>query len=257
MRVELLASTIEDGKVLNKQHLACLVVNDRVTIDAGSLSFSTSQKQRKQIRDVVLTHAHIDHIAGLPLFIDDHFSELETPVNVYASSQVVEILEKHIFNWEIYPDFTELENDFGEVLRLISVEEEKHFEAAGLRFFPAGVNHKVPAHGYIVSDEETSFAVTGDTAEIDSFWETLSETKALGALFIECAFPNELDELAVVSHHLTPKRLASELRKFRSHDCPIYVINIKPVHREAIVRQLLDQNIPNLQIMDIGRDYVI
>ena len=35
---------------------------------------AASSVQQSAIRDVVLTHAHLDHIAGLPLFIDDLFS---------------------------------------------------------------------------------------------------------------------------------------------------------------------------------------
>ena len=44
---------------------------------------AASATQKKQIRDVVLTHAHLDHIAGLPLFIDDLFASLIEPVRIF------------------------------------------------------------------------------------------------------------------------------------------------------------------------------
>ncbi len=75
MKLQLLPGTFdENGMASPRQHLSCFVVDDCVAIDAGSLAMAASTVQRKQIRDVVLTHAHLDHIAGLPLFIDDLFA---------------------------------------------------------------------------------------------------------------------------------------------------------------------------------------
>src|SRR3712207_8672222 len=55
-----------------------------------------------------------DHIAGLPLFIDDSFAGLEEPIRVYATREVIEILERDIFNWDVYPNFSELKNQNGD-----------------------------------------------------------------------------------------------------------------------------------------------
>lgn len=256
MKVQLLPSTFdENGAASARQHLSCFVVDDCVAIDAGSLATATSAVQRKQIRDVVLTHAHLDHIAGLPLFIDDLFATLDAPVCVHASREVVETLERDIFNWRIYPRFSELENKNGAVMRYETFEIGEEFVAGHLRFKSIAVNHKVPTTGFIVSDGAKAFALSGDTAEMDGFWETLNATKNLSALLVECSFPNELEELAHVSHHLTPLVLQKELTKFHQKECPIYVINIKPMYRDAVVRQIEKLRIENLQILEVGRVY--
>ena len=68
MKLQLLPSTFdENGRASPRQHLTCFVIDDCVAIDAGSLAMSVNPVQRKNIRDIVLTHAHLDHIAGLPL----------------------------------------------------------------------------------------------------------------------------------------------------------------------------------------------
>src|SRR3954464_8961290 len=117
MKLQLLPSTFEeDGRASARQHLACFVVDDLVAIDAGSLAMATTSVQKKQIRDVVLTHAHLDHIAGLPLFIDDLFATLTAPIRIHACHGVIEALESHIFNWSVYPRFSELANSNGAVI---------------------------------------------------------------------------------------------------------------------------------------------
>lgn len=256
MKIQLLPSTIEDGIVTNKQHLSCFVVDDTVAIDAGCLSLAVNADQRNRIRDIVLTHAHIDHVAGLPLFIDDLFSDLKEPVRVHAAPEVIEILRKHIFNWQVYPDFAELENDYGPVLEYRCFEEGVPFKAAHLTFYPIPVNHKVPSCGFVVRDGKTSFALTGDTAEMREFWSIVNEAEDIATVFVECAFPDRLEKLAIISHHMTPARLGVELGKLKK-DCRIFVINIKPVFRDVTVGELEKLEIEDLSVLDVGRTYVL
>jgi cAMP phosphodiesterase len=256
MKIKLLPSTFEEnGLASARQHLSCFVVDDLVAIDAGSLAMAATPLHKKQIRDIILSHAHLDHIAGLPLFIDDLFATLRRPVCVYASQEVIEILERDIFNWSVYPKFSELENENGKVMKYFPFETGKEFTVKHLRVKAVEVNHNVPSVGFIVSDGKTTFAVTSDTAEMDEFWQTLNAEENLSALLVECAFPNELEELAQVSYHLTPKTLKKELEKIKHPNCLIYVINIKPMYRDEIVRQIEELNLENVQILEVGQVY--
>lgn len=256
MKIQLLPSTFDTaGSASPRQHLSCFVVDDCVAIDAGSLAMAASAEQKKRIRDVVLTHAHLDHIAGLPLFIDDLFARLEQPVSVYAVAEVIKILEKDVFNWDLYPSFSELQNDNGVVLEYREFSAGKSFEVKHLTFEPVRVNHKVPTVGFIVTDQKTTFALSGDTSAMRDFWKRVNRVDKLDALLIECAFPNELKHLAEVSHHLTPDTLQQELKKFSQTDCPIFVVNLKPMYRDQIITELERLEIQNLQIFEVGRVY--
>ena len=258
MKLRLLPSSFNsDGSASAKQHLTCFIVNDRVAFDAGSLAMGISDEERREVRDVVLTHAHLDHVAGLPLFLDDQFSTLTESVRVHAAAEVIEVLERDIFNWSVYPRFSELRNSDGPVIEYVPFSNGIEFAAGELRIKPISVNHKVPSSGFVISDDESRVAITGDTSEMDHFWSALDKGPRLDALLIECAFPDELRELAHMSHHLTPSALAMELRRFGRDDCPKYVINIKPAYRERVIGEIAALGIANLQILEVGRTYVL
>src|SRR5690606_32552222 len=203
VKLQLLPSTIaHNGSPTGGQHLTCFVIDDRVAIDAGSLAMAANETQREWIRNVVLTHAHLDHIAGLPLFVDDLFATLDSPIRVHATRDVIEVMGRDVFNWSVYPDFAELENEHGRVLEYAKIEPGGEFTAAHLTILPIKVNHKVPSAGFVISDGKSKIAITGDTAEANGFWDVVNGGGQLNALLIECAFPNEMASLADISHHL-------------------------------------------------------
>ncbi len=252
----MLPSTIdENGKASARQHLLSIIIDDAVAIDAGSLAFSCSNSQRSQVRDIVLSHTHLDHIAGLPMFIDDLFATLDGAIRIHATREMIDILERDIFNWSIYPRFSELSNDNGPVVEYREFARGSAFEVAHLSIRSVPVNHQVSANGYVISDGTVSIAITGDTAETNEIWTVCNETADLKAILVECAFPDELGDLATVSHHLTPRRLKNELEKFTKTDCPIYVINMKPMYRDRVVAQLTEAKIPQVHILEIGKAY--
>jgi len=255
MKFQLLPSTFDEtGRASARQHLSCFVVDDLIAFDAGSLAFAVTAEQKKRIRDVVLSHAHLDHIAGLPLYIDDLFATIKRPIQIHATSEVVEILERDIFNWSIYPRFSELQNDYGIVVEYCPFETEKDFKVKHLNVKAVNVNHKVPSVGFIVSDGKSTFALTNDTAAVNRFWEAVNQTENLSAIMVECAFPDELGDLASNSHHLTPQALREELSKI-NQSCPIYVVNIKPMYIEQVSKQIHELDIENLHILEVGKIY--
>ena len=256
MKVQLLPSTIdENGIASQRQHLMSIVIDDRVAIDAGSLAFSCTDLQRRQVRDIILTHAHLDHIAGLPMFIDDLFASLDEPVRIHATREVIEILERDIFNWAVYPRFSELMNKHGRVVEYREFKQGAKFAAQHLTITSAAVNHKVGASGYVISDGNAAIGITGDTAETDDIWPALDSIENLKAILIECAFPNEMSDLATVSNHLTPEKLEREIEKVHNADCEIYVINMKPMYRDTIIEQIAGLSTKRLKILEVGKVY--
>lgn len=256
MKFQLLPSTFEEnGQASPRQHLACFVIDDCVAIDAGSLAMAADATQKKQIRDVVLTHAHLDHIAGLPLYIDDLFATIRRPIQIFAADEIIEVLERDIFNWSVYPRFSELENSHGKVMQYRPYQPNRDFAVQHLNFKAVQVNHKVPCFGLIVSDGKSKFAITSDTAAMDEFWTVVNEERDISTILIECSFPNELEELANISYHLTPRLLKKELEKLTNRNCLVYVINLKPTYRDEIVEELMKMKIENLQILEVGKIY--
>lgn len=256
MKLRLLPSTIEsDGSASRRQHHSCFVVDGSVAIDAGSLATSATPDEFGSVRDIVLSHAHLDHIGGLPLFIDDLFPSLKEPVRVHASRSVIDAIEQHVFNWTVYPRFSELTNEHGPVIEYHEFENGNRFDVRHLAVTAIDVNHKVPSSGFVISDRKTTIAISGDTAETDGFWEAVNDLENLDALLIECAFPNEHEELAEKSFHLTPNKLERELRRFTNKTTAIFAINLKPAYYDSIVDQLFALQLDRLEVMEPGRIY--
>jgi len=67
----------------------------------------------RTVRDVIVTHPHMDHIASLPIYVDDLFGELEQPIRIHATQEVIDLLERDVFNDNVYPRFAELRTNVG------------------------------------------------------------------------------------------------------------------------------------------------
>ena len=215
---------------------------------------ATSVREKARIRDIVISHAHMDHIAGLPLYVDDLFASLDEPIRIHAAKEVVDILERDVFNWDVYPRFSELANENGPVMEYSTFSSGSPFTVKGLTLEAIEVNHKVPSCGFLVTEGNSTIGLSGDTAEMDAFWDAVNSVDNLRAVLLECAFPDELAELADLSHHLTPSRVAKELSKF-TKDCPVYIVNMKPMYRDMIVEQFVRLDLDPVRILEVGRVY--
>ncbi|HUS11663.1 MAG TPA: 3',5'-cyclic-nucleotide phosphodiesterase [Pyrinomonadaceae bacterium] len=256
MRVQLLPSTFDSqGHATPEQRLTCFLIDECVAVDAGSLALALTAEQRNQVRDIIVTHPHMDHIASLPIFIDDLFETLKSPVRVYATPEVIDLLERDIFNWNVYPRFSELKNDYGPVMEYVPIPTGQEFKVAHLTVTAVGVNHIVPTVGLIVSDGNSTVAFSSDTAETEEFWELINREPRVDALLIEASFPNSMAKLAEVSRHFTPASLQQDLRKLTHNGLDILAVHIKPAYRQMIIAELNALNHPGLGIMESGRTY--
>ena len=256
MRVQLLPSTFDAQGVANlEQRLTCFLIDDRVAVDAGSIAIASNNEQRIKVRDIIVTHPHMDHIASLPIYIDDLYPSLQEPMRIYATPEVIDLLERDVFNWNVYPRFSELTNNYGPVMEYIPIPIGQPFSVAHLSVIAVSVNHIVPTVGLVVSDGRKSVAFSSDTAETDEFWKILNEMKDLDALLIEASFPDRLAKLAHVSRHFTPASLGQELKKLTHNGMDIMAVHLKPAYRDEIAAQLAALNIPKLSVMDPGKIY--
>jgi len=256
LQIQLLPSSFDAGGSANAaQRLTCFLIDNRVTVDAGSIGIAASEAQRQTVRDVIVTHPHMDHIASLPIFVDDLFAELEQPVRIHATREVIELLKLDVFNDTVYPKFDQLRNEHGYVMQYVPFEVGKAFSVAHLTVTAVGVNHIVPTVGLVVSDGKTTVAFSSDTAETEDFWKMVNREKKLDALFIEASFPNSMQQLANASKHLTPKTLKTELTKLNHNGMDILAVHLKAAYRDQLASELNELGIEKLSVMETGRVY--
>jgi cAMP phosphodiesterase len=256
LHIQLLPSSFDAGGHANAaQRLTCFLIDERVTVDAGSIGIALDDTQRRKVRDIIVTHPHMDHIASLPIFVDDLFGELEQPIRIHATQEVIDLLKRDVFNDNVYPKFDELKNERGRVMEYVPFETGKEFKVAHLTVTAIPVNHIVPTVGLLVSDNQVTVAFSSDTAETEDFWRVASGAPHLDALFIEASFPNSMRGLAEASKHLTPVMLRDELRKLKHNGMDILAVHLKPAYREIVARELAELGIDKLSVMEIGRVY--
>lgn len=256
MRVQLLPSTFDaQGVATLEQRLTCFLIDDCVAVDAGSIAIALTNEQRAKVRDIIVTHPHLDHIASLPIFIDDLYPTLKEPMRVHATQEVIGLLERDVFNWNVYPRFSDLKNDYGPVMEYVPIPIGTPFKVAHLEVIAVPVNHIVPTIGLVVSDGKKSVAFSSDTAETEQFWTILNGMKELDALLIEASFPDRMAKLAEVSRHFTPASLNEELKKLTHNGLDIMAVHLKPTYRDEIIEQLNALNLPKLRVMEPGKVY--
>jgi 3',5'-cyclic-nucleotide phosphodiesterase len=234
--------------------MTAFLVNDVLSMDAGWVSGALSLKQQAKVKDILISHSHLDHTCTLPFLIDNNFSEPGFALNIYAIPEVIASMKNHLFNNHTWPDFTCLPNDLTPVLKLVEVEPEAPFVIGGITIRAVHVSHIVPTTGFILEDKKGAIAFSSDTGPTKRFWEVVNSVKKLSAVITETSFPNELQDLANVSGHLTPQSLHRELEKLE-RDVPVYLYGAKPKHLAKVKKQVAALKRKNVRFFVQGRTY--
>lgn len=225
------------GGEADGERLTGLLINNEVAIDAGSLTGALTVEEQKRIRHVFLSHSHLDHICTLPFFTKNIFGHNAEPVVIHALPETLDVLRRHLFNDELWPDFSVIPNPNDPTIRYTEVEPERGTTVCGVTFTPIRVNHLVPCVGYLVSDGKDAFIFTSDTTTTDRIWEVANATPNLRLVITEASFPNEQDWLAEASKHLTPRMLGLELKKL-TRNVPVAIYHLTPGDKPQMLPQL-------------------
>lgn len=215
------------GGIGGTLHTTSMLVDHDILIDAGTGVTDLTLSELEQIDHVFLTHAHLDHIAALPLIVDTVGPIRTRPLTVHCLPEVKKNLQEHIFNWRIWPDFGQIPSKEAPMLLWQPIELGETVDLNGRKFTTLPANHVVPAVGYWLDSGKSSLVFTGDTTSNDALWKVVNKISDLRYLIIETAFPNTERELAIQSKHLCPSLLAAELRKL-DQTAQIFITHLKP-----------------------------
>jgi ribonuclease BN (tRNA processing enzyme) len=251
VRVTLVPSAPGEGGL---QHLSSYLVNDAVAIDAGCLGLWRSPREQAQVRHVLLTHTHIDHLASLPAFLMNVYTGDGTCVTVHGSAEVLDCLRRDLFNDRLWPDFIRISTVRPPYLRLNELKPGAVLELEGLRVTAVPVNHAVPTLGFIVEDREAAVVVPSDTGPTEEIWERAGRLEQVRGVFLECTFPNGLEAMARISGHLTPALFTAEMRKL-GRPAEFFAVHIHPVHWAEVTKELGELGLPAVRIGEFGKAY--
>lgn len=246
MQIKILGSAV-DSECSGEQFAASYVINGRIAIDAGSIGFQSSIAAQRAIEHLFLSHGHMDHIASLPMFLDNVYQPGRDCVSIHAHQDTLNTLRTDVFNERLWPDLIRLGGEESPFMKLFPMQAGDTVHVGDLRITAMTLDHLVPTLGFVVSDASGSVAFVSDTAPLESIWQTLNDVADLKALFLESAFPTRMAWLAAKAKHLTPTLFAEGCGKLR-HSVPIIAVHIKPVFREEILTEFASLKIPHLMI---------
>jgi ribonuclease BN (tRNA processing enzyme) len=213
------------------------LVDQDILIDAGTGVGDLSLAELTLIDHIFITHSHLDHVNSIAFFVDSVGALRPNPVTVYATAATIETLRKHLFNWDIWPDFTQIPTPDQPWLRYEEIEVGGVITLGRRRITVLPAVHTVPAVGYLLDSGKGSLVFTGDTGPNDELWNIVNQVENLRFIIIETAFSDKDRWLAELSKHLCPSMLGEELGKLQ-RPADIYITHFKPSEVELTMQEI-------------------
>jgi len=231
----------------------CIQVTKHTVIDAGNVLQGLGN-DALYINSIFFTHAHLDHIIDSAFMIDNYFVQRKKPLKLFGLPQTLSSIQKHLFNWEIWPDFSKL-NLIGTKVASVEyhdIDLHKVYEIEeGITLEPINSVHAVPCCGYIIKKENQSLLFTSDTYLNDELWYIINDREDINAIIIDVSFPNFLKKVAKESKHLTPELLASQM-KLLKREVKIYINHLKSCYEKELRAELSEIGISEQCILSDG-----
>ncbi len=237
-------------------HLTSFLVNDTILLDAGSPTEILTLEEQGKIEHIFLSHTHLDHIKDIAFLADNRSLKRwsGTPdasaITIHSLQVNLDTLSEHFLNNVVWPDFTRIPTKKDAILNMKNFEPEKAVEAGGLKITPIEVEHPIPCTGFLIDQGDAQVIFSADTGHTERIWEVANAQPNLRAVIIDCSFPNNCEELANISGHLTPKGMAKEVRKLNNlGDFPVYLYHMKPEVLTEMAAEVEAENIPHLRML--------
>lgn len=242
------------GSRTNDAFTTCFQLTKHTLIDAGNI-MSALGENALHVNRIFFSHSHLDHIIDSAFLMDNTFAQRTEPLYLYGLPETLDALQKHIFNGDIWPDFSEI-NLIGQnqpsVVYVTLEAGKQYLIEEGISLTPVLANHTVACCGYLIEQNNNGILFTGDTYKNPLLWEFINERPFIKGVIIDVSFPNHLSKIACASKHLTPKLLAEELSSLSNKAVHVYINHLKPFYINQIREELLLVGIKSTHILEDG-----
>jgi len=231
------------------------LLDDQLLLDAGTIGSVLTEEEQWNIHTIFITHSHLDHIRSIPALADNIIIRNQShTVSVRSTAEVIAAMQNHLFNGTIWPDFTKIPSSDNPVLEFTPIIPYQGYTVKGYGVTAIPVNHTVPTVGYMVKSGGKTLVYTGDTGPTEEIWGYCSGAEAL---IVEVSFPNSMEELALLTKHLTSSMLIKELAKIDVLPQRIFITHPKPQYYDLIHKEVEALSIAGVELLRDGLMYEI
>ena len=228
---------------------------------------------QEKIKAYLISHAHLDHVAGLVINSPDDGTK-----PIIGLAVTIDTIRDHLFNWKVWPNF----GDEGDGFQLkkyhytrVQPGETYPVEGTDMTIIPFELAHSGSylSTAYLVEANNAYVVYFGDTGpdeveqsgNIQAVWQhvaPLIRKGKLRAIFLESSYPDPRDSKQLFGH-LTPEWMMKELHKLAMlvdteqpqqalKDLTVLVTHIKPsLKEEAPRREQIQQQLSELNDLQI------
>ncbi|MEE8104677.1 MAG: MBL fold metallo-hydrolase [Planctomycetota bacterium] len=206
-------------------------------VDAGAFAHGLAGPEADKIKDVLLTHAHLDHTLGLP------FRLAHARLRVWGLEEVLDAVRESLLDGRIYPDMSDRVD-----WRPLEIGQTAAIGEFEVRVGPAA--HGVPCLSFALKENGRTTVIVGDTSRQDPVVEWVAG-EAPDRVVLECSFPDRLRELAVEWGHQSPSDFL-HWRKALGPKPAFFVTHLKPGLEDEIENELSALSDPALTVLRQG-----
>lgn len=228
------------GNAVGTCYTTSVLVDETLSIDAGTGLHRLSLEELLRVKDVVLTHSHLDHVVMLCFLVDVHVIK-GSAVRVHCLPETAEAIRGGLLNNRVWPDMEKILVGGVPVVSFNLLTPFESFEVGGRRLTPLPVNHGVPALGYCLHGAEENFVFCSDMIDAPAqFWAYVRRLENFRRMTMEISFPSGMSELARLSHHLTPAMMVELLAEKAPEQVEVLYNHAKSDFVEQIRREVAE-----------------
>lgn len=181
----------------DRRQTACLMLPDLgVMFDAGTATYRVSDYLVTDTLDIFLSHAHLDHVAGLTFLYDVMHAHDLKRITLHGEKSKLDAVCNHLFSEYLFPVGPPFDTK-------VLTSQIALADGGIVTHFPLA--HPGGAVGYRVDWPDRSLAyVTDTTAAVDAPY--VDQIRGVDLLIHECNFGDDQPEQAKLTGHscLTP-----------------------------------------------------
>jgi len=187
-----------------RRQTACFLLPELgIVLDAGTGMFRLRERLATTQLDIYLTHAHLDHVAGLTFLLDVFNGKPMERVTIHALADKLEAVDKHLLDELIFP--VKLPYEMRPLVQDVAIAGD-----GKLRHFP--LVHPGGSVGFRLDWPDCSLAYVTDTTTPGACASYIDAIRGVDLLLHECYYPDGMEEMAKLTGHSCATPVAEAAR---------------------------------------------